>query len=187
MERFVTEADDEELLARYRAAGRIEELAALYMRYAELVYGVALRYLRNRADAEDAVMQLFEELGDKVRRHEIRCFRTWLHTVVRNHCLMRLRRAGKMPPGELPGERGDDGEFVEMLCEDDRRERIAAALEECLERLPEPQRRAIRLFFWEGCSYADIAAATAWHLRSVKSYLQNGKRNLKICLENRMR
>ena len=181
-----TETSDEVLLERYRTTGRIEYLATLYMRYAELVYGVALRYLRNRADAEDAVMQLFEELAGKVRRHEIRCFRTWLHTVVRNHCLMELRRAGKMPPGEFPAER-DEEAWIETLCDGDRREHIAAALDACLERLPEPQRRAIRLFFYDDCSYADIAAATAWHLKSVKSYLQNGKRNLKICLENRLR
>ncbi len=187
MEHPATEPGDEELLDRYRIEGRIEVLAALYMRYAELVYGVALRYLRNRADAEDAVMQLFEELAGKIRHHDIRCFRTWLHTVVRNHCRMQLRRAGKMPPGEFPSEREEDGAWIETLCDDERREHIAARLEACMERLPEPQRRAIRLFFYDGCSYADIAATTAWHLKSVKSYLQNGKRNLKICLENRLR
>lgn len=94
-------ASDDELLARYRADGRPEHLATLYLRYTELVYGVALRYLRNRADAEDAVMQLFEELIVKVARQPIRNFRSWLHTVARNLCLMRLREAGKMPPAEL--------------------------------------------------------------------------------------
>ena len=92
-------ASDDELLARYRADGRPEHLATLYLRYTELVYGMALRYLRNRADAEDAVMQLFEELIVKVARQPIRNFRSWLHTVARNLCFMRLREAGKMPPG----------------------------------------------------------------------------------------
>lgn len=86
-------ASDDELLARYRADGRPEHLATLYLRYTELVYGVALRYLRNRADAEDAVMQLFEELIVKVARQPIRNFRGWLHTVARNLCLMQIGRA----------------------------------------------------------------------------------------------
>lgn len=175
---------DDELLARYRFDGNPEQLAALYMRYTERVYGVALRYLGNRADAEDAVMQLFEELLSKVRRHEIRCFRTWLHTVVRNHCLMQLRQAGKMPPAELPHDLGDRDDLLELLCRDEERGQLSAALSACLERLPEPQRRSIRLFFFDDRSYADIAAATSWQLKSVKSYIQNGKRNLRRCLEN---
>ena len=121
-------ASDDELLARYRADGCPEHLASLYLRYTELVYGVALRYLRNRADAEDAVMQLFEELIVKVARQPIRNFRGWLHTVARNLCLMRLREAGKMPPAELPRELGDDGDFAALLADGNRRQQIAEAL-----------------------------------------------------------
>lgn len=175
--------DDDELLARYRADGRTEHLAQLYLRHTELVYGVALHLLRNRADAEDVVMQLFEELIVKARRHEIRNFRSWLHTVCRNLCLMRLRREGRMPPAEMPRELPDDGQLIDLLADEERRQQLRTALERCLERLPEPQRRSIRLFFFDRCSYADIAAATSWHLKSVRSYIQNGKRNLKICLE----
>ena len=83
----------------------------------------------------------------------------------------------------LPNELPDDGQLVDLLADEERRLRIAEALDRCLERLPEPQRRSIRLFFFDRCSYADIAAATSWHLKSVRSYIQNGKRNLKICLE----
>ena len=106
--------DDDELLARYRADGRTEHLAQLYLRHTELVYGVALHLLRNRADAEDVVMQLFEELIVKARRHEIRNFRSWLHTVCRNLCLMRLRREGRMPPAEMPRELPDDGQLIAL-------------------------------------------------------------------------
>lgn len=176
--------EDGLLLARYRAEGRPEDLATLYARYTELVYGVALRYLHSRADAEDAVMQIFEELLQKARRHDIRCFRTWLYTLVRNHCLMQLRQAGKMPPGELPRDMGCEDPLAELLCDGDRQQRLSEALARCMERLPEPQQRSIRLFFFDNLSYADIAAATSWHLKSIKSYIQNGKRNLRLCLEN---
>lgn len=180
-----THPSDAELLARYRNDGDAEWFAALYLRYAELVYGVALRYLRNPADAEDAVMQLFEELLVKVRRHDIGCFRTWLHAVTRNHCLTELRRKGKMPAATLPLQLCDEAATTDRLADEAARERLSDTLARCLERLPEPQRRSIRLFFFDRLSYADIAAATSWQTKSVKSYIQNGKRNLRLCLENR--
>lgn len=175
---------DTELLHRYRADGHIEWLAALYTRYTELAYGMALKYLRSRHDAEDAVMQIFEELIRKAAQHEIREFRTWLHSVVRNHCLGQLRREGRMPPAELPANLTDDGSVTELLCEEEQKRFLSEALARCMERLPEPQRRSIALFFFDNLSYADIAAATSWHRKSVKSYIQNGKRNLRLCLEN---
>ena len=100
--------------------------------------------------------------------------------------LLRLREAGKMPPAELPRELGDDGDFAALLADGNRRQQIAEALAGCLERLPETQRQSIRLFFFDDCSYADIAAATSWHLKSIRSYIQNGKRNLKNCLRNKL-
>lgn len=116
--------DDDELLARYRADGRTEHLAQLYLRHTELVYGVARHLLRNRADAEDVVMQLFEELIVKARRHEIRNFRSWLHTVYRNLCLMRLRREGRMSPAEMPRELPDDGQLIDLLADEERRQQL---------------------------------------------------------------
>lgn len=175
---------DAELLDRYRADGCIEWLAVLYDRYTELAYGVALKYLRSRPDAQDAVMQIFEELIRKTMRHEIREFRTWLHSVVRNHCLGRLRREGRMPPAELPANLPDDDSMTELLCDEEQKRLLSEALARCMERLPEPQRRSIVLFFFDNLSYADIAAATSWQLKSVKSYIQNGKRNLRLCLKN---
>ena len=73
-----------------------------------------------------------------------------------------------------------------LLADGNRRQQIAEALAGCLERLPETQRQSIRLFFFDDCSYADIAAATSWHLKSIRSYIQNGKRNLKNCLRNKL-
>lgn len=183
----ISRMGDEELLGRYRAGGGAEWLGALYVRYTELVYGVALKYLRTRPDAEDAVMQIFEELLRKAAQHDIRCFRTWLYSVVRNHCLGLLRRRGHMPQAELPATLADDGSMTDLLCDEQQRQQLAEALSRCLERLPEPQRRSLRLFFFDNFSYADIAAATSWHLKSIKSYIQNGKRNLRLCLENQKR
>jgi len=78
---------DAELVARYQKSGDMELLGILYERYTELIYGVCLKVLKNEAAAEDAFMNIFEKLTKKVREHDIKQFRPWLHMVVRNHCL----------------------------------------------------------------------------------------------------
>lgn len=176
---------DAELLDRHRRTGGSDCIGALYGRYAALVYGVCLKYLRSVPDAEDAVMELFELLPEKLRRSEIREFRTWLYSVTRNHCLGLLRRAERMPTAEFAREPGEEAQVMRLLSGEESDEARLSALEQCMERLPDPQRRSIRLFFWERKSYADIADITSWHKKSVKSYIQNGKRNLRLCLENK--
>ncbi|MDR1676356.1 MAG: sigma-70 family RNA polymerase sigma factor [Tannerella sp.] len=174
---------DEELLQRYKDTGHSDSLGQLYDRYVMLVYGLCLKYLRDEADAQDAVMQLFEELMTKVLRHEIQVFRTWLHSVARNHCLQLLRSRERAPSVEYhPGIMESD-EILHLLDETEEEDERMPALRDCMEKLPENQRVSILRFFAEEMSYADIAEATGYPLKSVKSYIQNGKRNLKICIE----
>ncbi len=187
---------DEELLSRYREEGDIGILGQLYERYMHLVFGVCLKYLGDREQAKDEVMNLFEKLVTVVPQQEIVSFRTWLYVVTKNHCLMQLRSRksdtahaeammndpvffmensyGMHPMGKGPEDDSDatDGE-AEM-----RR------LEECIERLKEEQRSSIRLFFYEGCSYRQISERLGVVEAKVKSYIQNGKRNLRICIES---
>ncbi len=175
---------DAELLAAYLGTGRLEWFGELYNRYLPLVYGLCLKYLGDQARAEDAVMQIFEEVVSKVRRSEVREFRTWIYVVARNHCLQQLRRKNpEISFGELPPVMESD-DFLHLLDKRDNEARLAA-LQKCLERLPEPQRRAIELFFFEERSYADITEQTDYSLKSVKSYIQNGKRNLRNCLDGK--
>jgi RNA polymerase sigma-70 factor (ECF subfamily) len=177
-----TEQSDAELLELFLHTERSEYLGELYNRYIPLVYGLCLKYLKSAEDAEDAVMQIFESLLDKVGRFEIREFRTWLYSVARNHCLQILRRS----------TREISTDFSTVVVESDaethlfdrqQQEVRAGALQRCMEQLPVPQRESVRLFFFEEKSYTEVAAITSYHLKSVKSYIQNGKRNLKICLE----
>ena len=74
-------------------------------------------------------------------------------------------------------------EFLHLLSEEDNPEEQLKALHICLEKLPEEQRTSITRFFLEEMSYADIAEQTGLTLNNVKSYIQNGKRNLKICIK----
>ena len=148
----------------------------------QLVYGVCLKYLRNPDDAGDAVMDIFEELTVKVGRYEVERFRPWLYTLAKNHCLQRLRRKRLEIPADDAGRIMEYAPLVHLLDGEGDEARFAA-LERCLERLPEKQRECIDRFFYGGKSYADISAETCWPVKSIKSFLQNGKRNLKLCME----
>ena len=116
-------------------------------------------------------MQLFEDLLPKVPHYEIKVFKPWLYRVAKNHCLQILRKENK----EIPLD------YTINLVESEEQ---LNALKHCLEKLPEFQRISIMHFFMEEMSYADIVEQTGFTLNNVKSYIQNGKRNLKICIKN---
>jgi len=173
------DTDDEQLLRQYRQTGDLAVLANLYQKYMNLIYGVCLKYLKDEELSKDAVMQIFEELIVKINKHDIKQFKSWLYVLSRNFCLMKLRSDKKMPTQALD----EVMELAEDLHHNDEREEDLAALERCKEKLPAPQKVSIQLFFMEEKCYKEIADETGYSMNEVKSYIQNGKRNLKICLE----
>jgi RNA polymerase sigma factor (sigma-70 family) len=191
------ELSDAELLARYRQHGEVTDLGVLYERHMPEVFAICRRYLGpGDADAQDAVMQLFEQLVDKLRVHEVENFPAWLHATARNHCLMVLRarqRPGPDRGGALvlhfPDAADMESVVAEHLEPDDPDEATFTearlqALEHALAALPDGQRRCLELFFLEKKCYRDISQETGFDLNSVKSHLQNGKRNLRRYLES---
>ncbi len=173
---------DDELLKRYVVDQRLEWLSVLYSRYTSMVYGVCLKYLKDRHDAQDAVMHIYEKLIEDLLRHEIINFRGWLYVNARNHCLMQLRAKKGRPTEELSPLLMENGPALHP--EDDvKLDETHHHLTKCLEQLVEPQQRCITLFYLEEKSYREISTATGFDPNQVKSYIQNGKRNLKICLE----
>lgn len=173
---------DAELLARHGQERTDGSLGVLYGRYLPMIYGVCLRYLRNADDAADAVMAIFEEVAARIGRYEVQEFRPWVYTVTKNYCLQQLRRRQREIPFDMSERLGECRDVTLWLDEKGDGDRLAQ-LEACMEKLPEKQRACIVDFFWNGKSYADIAAETRYPLASVKSFLQNGKRNLKLCVE----
>ena len=163
-------SSDAQLLHAYAATGDMEPLGELYSRYTPLVYGVCLKYLQDEEASKDAVMQVFEKLVDKLRDAQVRQFKGWLYTVVKNHCLMQLRQAQRngYPLDSL----------VDQPAEASPEDRWPL-IEQGLRTLPAEQQRCIRLFYLEQKSYQEVATLTGYELKKVKSYLQNGKRNLK--------
>ena len=171
---------DDELLNIYRKNGDVAVLGQLYERYMGLVYGVCLKYLKDEDGAKDAVMGIFEELVEKVKKHDISIFRNWLYVLGRNYCLMQLRAGKKLDVINLD----DIMEFTPLLHHNDNnREEAYKALEVCIDKLAGAQKQSIDLFYLQEKCYKEIAEVTGFSLNEVKSYIQNGKRNLKICLE----
>ncbi|HRD81774.1 MAG TPA: sigma-70 family RNA polymerase sigma factor [Saprospiraceae bacterium] len=176
------QASDEELLQRYCRKGDMEALGLVYQRYMELVYGVCLKYLQNEAEAEDAVMTIFEEVAAKAPKSEVREFRPWLYVLAKNHCLMALRKAGRhFLQSSDPALMQSDA-FWHPDMEGDE-EAVLARLQKCMEQLTAQQKRCIDLFYLQGKSYKDIADEDGEELGKVRSHIQNGRRNLKNCME----
>ena len=172
---------DDELLKQFIATSNQEIFGELYSRYIPLVYGLCLKYLQQAEDAEDAVMHIYEELSKKVSNYEIVNFKTWLYSVAKNHCLQILRK-GQPHFFEEIDERLMESENFEHLIDGSESEEKESALNFCLGTLPDEQKKCVSLFFLEELSYADIVEKTGFLLSKVKSYIQNGKRNLKICM-----
>lgn len=185
--RNINRLTDEELLDAYKKTGHTEYFGALYNRYMPLLYGVCLKYLQHTQDAQDAVMQLFEYLLPRVSDYEIGVFRTWLHSVVRNHCLQILRKEKRGMTVELRADLMESDEIGYLLEKEEPESERMDALRQCMAKLPNEQRTCLTLFFIDKLSYADIVATTGYTLSRVKSYIQNGKRNLKICIEKQLR
>lgn len=169
---------DEDLLAQLRA-GRRRAWAPLWDRYAHLLFGTAMKYVQDTEQAKDLVMELFADLPALAAKHEVTAFRPWVHAVMRNRCLMLLRKAD--PHTALraePAAEGPDTAGEALL-----HEASLEALEAAIGQLPAGQATCIRLFYLERKSYREVAGASGFPVEQVRSHLQNGRRNLRIILE----
>lgn len=186
--RVSKKGSEDELIEEFNSGGDLEVLGELYSGYMHLVYGVCLKYLKNREAAMDAVMQIFEKLITEIPKQKIDNFRGWLHVVTRNFCLMQLR-SGKAEEKRFTDWVHDPGNFMEndtYLHPIDREDiETDKALADCIERLKDEQKKCICQFYYEDKCYSEIAKNLGIDEKKVKSHLQNGKRNLKICMEEK--
>ncbi|MFN8321208.1 MAG: sigma-70 family RNA polymerase sigma factor [Chitinophagales bacterium] len=179
----IAKLTDEELVHRYRNSHETSYIGELYQRYTHLVFGVCVKYLKQQTAAEDATMQIFEKLISDLKKHHIVSFKPWLHTVVKNHCMMEFRKNST----ELKNSsqfKNDLKSVVETaetdhLKEAEEKEFILEHLKEGIDELKSEQRECIELFYLKDCSYNEISKITGYNTNEVKSYIQNGKRNLK--------
>ena len=174
--------DDESLISRYKESGDLEVLTTLYQRYMELAYAVSLKYLKDSEASKDAVMEVFEELIEKLKKHEVANFRSWLYTVVKNHCLMKLR-ASSRNKSVILDENGM--QFREELHQEDINEKEwqLQQMSDCIGKLADEQKIMIELFYLHQKCYKEITEITGLDWNRVRSLIQNGRRNLKICMD----
>ena len=177
----ITDLTNDELLVFYRKNGDSAYFGELFRRYIPLLYGLCLKYLQKEADAQDAVMDLFENLSEKVKHYEINNFHTWLYSVAKNHCLQRLRSEKRAIFVNIDESVMENGDFF-TLIDKEQSEDEKSALAYCLTELGTEQHTSIQYFYFEEKSYADIVSLTGYSLEKVKSCIQNGKRNLKNCI-----
>jgi RNA polymerase sigma factor (sigma-70 family) len=173
---------DTDLLQQYRQTVDQAVLGTLYQRYMDLVFGVCLKYLKDREAARDAVMNIYTEMVEKLKKHEVEHFKSWLHTVARNHCLMQLRSPRNLKTRELNTELVQNEENVHLNGELEKEENFRK-MEQCLQTLVKEQEESIRLFYLEKKCYREIADITGYDWSQVRSYIQNGRRNLKLCMD----
>jgi RNA polymerase sigma factor (sigma-70 family) len=173
---------DHELVTAYRRSKDLGILAQLYQRYLDLLFGVCLKYLEDRELAKDAVMEIFGELTTKLIRHEVGNFKGWLYALAKNHCLMQLRSSSRMKvrpfdPGHV--------QTAEELHLNDRMEKEARLdrLSDCIDTLSADQKTVVSLFYLESKCYKEIETITGYDWNKVRSLIQNGRRNLRICMQ----
>ncbi|TAH00040.1 MAG: sigma-70 family RNA polymerase sigma factor [Sphingobacteriales bacterium] len=175
---------DKELVLTYQQTGNLEVLGNLYQRYMDLVYGVCLKYLEDSENAKDAVMQVFEELVVKLQKHEVDNFKSWLYTLAKNYCLMQLRSHKNRKVISMNEQLMQNGEEMHLNGELQKEQQFTQ-LEACLQTLQEEQRKVVELFYLQQKCYNEITAATGMDWNKVRSLIQNGRRNLKICMEKK--
>jgi RNA polymerase sigma-70 factor (ECF subfamily) len=177
---------DAELIAQYKINRDKNLVGVLYKRYSHLVMGLCMKYLKDEEEAEDAVIDIFKKLFDDLLKHKVEYFKSWLYTYSKNHCLMLIRsRNSKKLHSDAYAEN------IKALMENSEdahhkaklKEQEYLALERALSQLPEEQKTCVTLFYLKDKSYQEIATETGYNLNQVKSFIQNGKRNLKLKLE----
>lgn len=175
---------DEQIIDKYKKTSDKTWVGELYKRYTRFVFLVSMKYLKNEERCQDAVMQIFEKLFIDFHKHKIEKFKPWLHTVTRNHCLILLRKDQSMLQKEKKFQAEQDL-FMESedelhLDNKDENDKQLSCLKQAISDLNQEQKVCIEMFYLQEKSYKEIADETGFPEKKVKSYIQNGKRNLKI-------
>jgi RNA polymerase sigma factor (sigma-70 family) len=176
---------DKELLDRYYTSTDNKWLGILLERYTLMLLGVCMKYMKHEEEAKDCVQQVFVKVITELPKYKVEYFSSWIYTIARNHCLMKLRDRHGHSPAALTDNmlfslNEDPGKHARL-----EKEQRLEAMNEALEELGEEQKHCVILFYLEKRSYQEIAASTGFTLMQVKSHIQNGKRNLKLLMERK--
>lgn len=188
--RSLKKMSDDELIVAYKESENIEYVGELFQRKTHLIASLSLKFLKNETDAEDATYEVFEILSKDLLRHEVSNINSWLFSVTRNHCYKKLRKTINERE-KINEEKNSSISFMQNVSDDDLLEKELLEeqldlMEEMIELLSEEQRICLKLFYLEKKSYLEIVEETKYELKKVKSYIQNGRRNVKILMDKRI-
>ena len=171
---------DQQLVEAYKEKGNQAALGVLFKRYSHLVFGLCLNYLKDQEEAKDALMDIFEKVATQLPKKSVEHFKSWLYFVARNFCLNRIRDQYKIVYTDIDLPDEDAVKPMELNGHPkEKEEQKLEILNDAIDALKPHQKECIVRFYLHKESYATIAEATGFDLKTVKSYIQNGKRNLK--------
>jgi RNA polymerase sigma factor (sigma-70 family) len=178
--------NDQQLLEQFYTDHNNEWLGILLQRYTLLLLGVCMKYLKNEDEAKDSVQQIFLKVIQELQKYKVDYFKSWLYMVAKNYCLMKLRdRQGKITAeinDRLTAKPEEEMDRQALIQNDHTLE----LMEEALKELNPEQQQCVTLFYLQKKSYQEISNETGYNMLQVKSYIQNGKRNLKILIEKKL-
>jgi RNA polymerase sigma-70 factor (ECF subfamily) len=175
---------DQELLDRWYSDRNNEWLGVLLQRYTLLLFGVCMKYIKQEDEARDCVQQIFVKVITELAKYRVEYFKSWIYTIARNHCLMKLRdqhgRAAELSESMLAAWDDEPGNNSHQ-----QKEQLLEWMGDALEELGKEQKLCVTLFYLDRKSYQEIASKTGFTLMQVKSHIQNGKRNLKLLMDKK--
>ena len=177
---------DSELLENFYNSKDNQWLGYLLQRYTLLLLGVCMKYLKNEEEAKDTVQQIFLKVITELQKYRVDYFKSWLYMIARNQCLMRLRDKNGKTPKELTEKlalKEEDNHIAELAEKDV----LLTVMEKALQELNEEQKTCVTLFYLQKKSYNEISEKTGLTPLQVKSHIQNGKRNLRLLVEKKMK
>lgn len=175
------EESDERLIQMYSTSHDAQVIGRLFQRYISLVYGLCLKYFKNEQDSKDAVMDIYQLVARKLKEHQVDHFKSWLYVLSKNHCLGKLRTAQKNRIKETDAAFMYSDQVFHLDTVDSKD--VFSTLEHCMKVLPKEQKMCIQQFYFEKKSYQKIVDDSEFDWNQVRSFIQNGRRNLKKCIE----
>lgn len=175
------------LLKQYKETNNQKILGELYAPFMQMVLAVGLKYYKSKPKAEDLVMRVYEKITTKAKQHDISNFSSWLYTVAKNECLMDLRKKKReyLTEDFSYQEQFMESQTVMHLFKDNEQEKQLNNLEDCISSLNDEQKHCIKAFYLDNNTYKEIVNNTNFTYNEVKSHIQNGKRNLKLCMQSK--
>lgn len=177
------EWSDERLITAYISTENASYVGELFCRYSDMIFGLCLKHLKNVQESEDASYELFELMISKLKTQQIMIFKPWLYRTATNFCIDKLRKSKTNIIISLDDRFETARDSLDISADFSEREALLARIDHCLKQLNDDQKVCIDLFYFQEKSYQDIAQQLNISWSTTRSYIQNGKRNLKICME----